>query len=78
VAGLVFFYGSLMTPFNRPGRRRIDEHLAFKGRGSIAAALFDLGLYPAAVPLPDAVGRVELYDMTDPSLVGIVLGVGEG
>jgi gamma-glutamylcyclotransferase (GGCT)/AIG2-like uncharacterized protein YtfP len=51
VAQLVFFYGTLMTPFNRPGRRRIDEHLAFRGRGSIAAALFDLGLYPAAVPL---------------------------
>ena len=39
-----------MTPFNRPGRRRIDAHLVFKGRGSIAAALFDLGIYPAAVP----------------------------
>jgi gamma-glutamylcyclotransferase (GGCT)/AIG2-like uncharacterized protein YtfP len=59
----VFFYGTLMTPFNRQGRRRIDRHLKFAGRGSIGAALFDLGIYPAAVPATD--GRVwgELYDV---------------
>ena len=41
----IFFYGTLMTPFNRPGRRRIDSHLVFKGRGTIKAAIFDLGIY---------------------------------
>ena len=54
MADLVFFYGTLMTPFNRTGRLRIDQHLTFRGRGTIAAALFDLGIYPAAVPLPTA------------------------
>ena len=63
---LVFFYGTLMTPFNRTGRLRIDEHLAFKGRGSIAAALFDLGIYPAAVPATDSRVRGEVYELTDP------------
>ncbi len=60
---LVFFYGTLMTPFNRHGRRRIDAHLRFAGRGTIHAALFDLGIYPAAVPAQD--GRVwgELYEV---------------
>jgi gamma-glutamylcyclotransferase (GGCT)/AIG2-like uncharacterized protein YtfP len=66
---LVFFYGTLMTPFNRIGRLRIDQHLVWVGRGSIAAALFDLGIYPAAVPASD--GRVwgEVYEATQPFLV---------
>ena len=46
----VFFYGTLMSPFNRPGRQRITPKLNFKGRGTIQAALFDLGIYPAAIP----------------------------
>ena len=62
----VFFYGTLMTPFNRTGRLRIDQHLAFRGRGSIAAALFDLGIYPAAVPAADGRVRGEVYELTDP------------
>ena len=69
MADLVFFYGTLMTPFNRTGRLNIDQHLVFKGRGSIAAALYDLGIYPAAVPATD--GRVwgEVYEMTRPIVV---------
>lgn len=66
---LVFFYGTLMTPFNRAGRLRIDQHLTLVGRGSMAAALFDLGIYPAAVPASD--GRVwgEVYEATHPFVV---------
>ncbi len=77
---LIFFYGTLMTPFNRPGRRRIDSHLVCKGRGSIAAALFDLGIYPAAVPTEhdDARVRGEVYEMTDAAAVLEVLDEIEG
>lgn len=66
---LVFFYGTLMTPFNRSGRLRIDQHLVPVGRGSIAAVLFDVGIYPAAVPASD--GRVwgEVYEATQPFVV---------
>ena len=66
MAELVFFYGTLMTPFNRTGRLTLDQHLLFRGRGTIRAALFDLGIYPAAVPASD--GRVlgEVYELTDP------------
>jgi gamma-glutamylcyclotransferase (GGCT)/AIG2-like uncharacterized protein YtfP len=66
---LVFFYGTLMTPFHRVGRLRIDQHLILVGRGSITAALFDLGIYPAAVPASD--GRVwgEVYEVTHPFVV---------
>jgi gamma-glutamylcyclotransferase (GGCT)/AIG2-like uncharacterized protein YtfP len=69
VAEFVFFYGTLMTPFNRPGRQRVDQHLAYTGRGSISAALFDLGIYPAAVPASE--GRVwgEVYEMLSPVIV---------
>lgn len=78
MAELVFFYGTLMTPFNRPGRQRIDQHLAYLGRGSIAATLFDLGIYPAAVPASE--GRVwgEVYEMLNAPLVLSVLDELEG
>ena len=66
----VFFYGTLMTPFNRPGRQRVNPKLAYTGRGSIHAALYDLGIYPAAVPADDD-SRVwgEVYEMLDAALV---------
>lgn len=62
----VFFYGTLMAPFNRPGRQRITPKLNYVGRGSIRAALFDLGIYPAAIPVDDD-SKVwgEVYETTD-------------
>ena len=69
MAELVFFYGTLMTPFNRPGRQRIDQHLAYVGRGSISAALFDLGIYPAAVPASEGQVWGEVYEMLNPFAV---------
>jgi gamma-glutamylcyclotransferase (GGCT)/AIG2-like uncharacterized protein YtfP len=80
VRQLVFFYGTLMTPFNRPGRMRIDSQLIFKGHGSIAAALFDLGMYPAAVPADHDNARVrgEVYEITNAAAVLQVLDEIEG
>jgi gamma-glutamylcyclotransferase (GGCT)/AIG2-like uncharacterized protein YtfP len=66
VAELVFFYGTLMTPFNRTGQMRLDQHLSFVGHGTIPAALFDLGIYPAAVPAPDSRVTGEVYELTEP------------
>jgi gamma-glutamylcyclotransferase (GGCT)/AIG2-like uncharacterized protein YtfP len=66
---LVFFYGTLMTPFNRTGRLQIEQNLVYKGRGTITAALFDLGIYPAAVPDPDGQVWGEVYEMTQPVVV---------
>ena len=67
MADLVFFYGTLMTGFDRRRRIGIDPKMRYRGRGWIAAALFDLGLYPAAVPAHD--GRVwgEVFEMLDTS-----------
>ena len=66
---LVFFYGTLMTAFQRPGRSRLDQVLEPVGRGWIRATLFDLGIYPAAIPASD--GRVwgEVHQMLDPDAV---------
>lgn len=69
MAELVFFYGTLMTPFHRPGRVRVEGHLEYAGRGSIAAALFDLGIYPAAVPASDARVWGEVYELSHASIV---------
>ena len=74
----VFFYGTLMAGFARRRGAGVDAHLRFVGRGSIPAALFDLGLYPAAVPSPD--GRVwgELYEVSSSEHVLPVLDTIEG
>jgi gamma-glutamylcyclotransferase (GGCT)/AIG2-like uncharacterized protein YtfP len=75
----VFFYGTLMSPFNRPGRQRITPKLVAKGRGTIRAALFDLGIYPAAIPADDnSVVWGEVYETSDPQSVLAVLDEIEG
>ena len=76
----IFFYGTLMTPFNRPGRIRVDSQLTFKGHGRIAATLFDLGMYPAAVPADHDDARVcgEVYEMANAAAVLHILDDIEG
>jgi gamma-glutamylcyclotransferase (GGCT)/AIG2-like uncharacterized protein YtfP len=63
---LVFFYGTLMSGFRRPGRTKLDRALKPIGRASIGAALFDLGIYPAAVPAADGEVWGEVHQMLDP------------
>ena len=75
---LVFFYGTLMTPFHRTAKLRLDEHLAYKGPGTIEAALFDLGIYPAAVPVTGGRVHGEVYEMLHPTIVLRVLDELEG
>jgi len=58
-----------MAGFDRRRRAGIDSKLTYVGRGAIRAALFDLGLYPAAIPAPDGHVWGEVYEMADPSLV---------
>jgi len=69
VTDLVFFYGTLMSGFKRPGRERLDSKLTPIGRGAIHAALFDVGLYPAAIPASDALVQGELHRMSDDSVL---------
>ena len=68
-----------MSPFNRPGRLRITPKLSFTGRGSIRAALFDLGIYPAAVPADDqSLVWGEVYETLDAAAVLAALDEIEG
>lgn len=78
VTYLVFFYGTLMAGFDRRRRAGIDDKLTYIGRGSIQAALFDLGLYPAAVPAPDRRVWGEVYRMSEPEPVLAALDEIEG
>jgi gamma-glutamylcyclotransferase (GGCT)/AIG2-like uncharacterized protein YtfP len=74
----VFFYGTLMSGFKRPGRERLDPKLQPEGCGWIHAALFDLGIYPAAIPAADGHVRGEIHRMTDPDAVLSALDEIEG
>jgi gamma-glutamylcyclotransferase (GGCT)/AIG2-like uncharacterized protein YtfP len=65
VAERVFFYGTLRRGLARYDRSRFAPKLVFEGFGWIAAALFDLGPYPGAIPSPDRRVRGELHRMTD-------------
>ncbi len=68
-----------MTPFNRPGRQRVDSKMTYVGRGSICAALYDLGIYPAAIPTNDSsIVWGEVYEMHDTAAVLSTLDEIEG
>ena len=75
---LVFFYGTLMAGFDRRRRAGIDDKLRYIGRGSIQGSLFDLGLYPAAVPAADGHVWGEVYEMTASPVVLAALDDIEG
>lgn len=75
---LVFFYGTLMSGFERAGRARLDPMLEVQGRGWIRGALFDLGIYPAAVPADDGKVWGEVHRMTNADAVLAALDEIEG
>jgi gamma-glutamylcyclotransferase (GGCT)/AIG2-like uncharacterized protein YtfP len=78
MTNLVFFYGTLMSGFTRPGRALLDGVLRPVGRGWICAALFDLGIYPAATPASDSRVWGEVHQMLDPDSVLATLDELEG
>ena len=62
---LVFFHGTLMSGFRRPGREHIDPKLEPVGHGWIRGVLFDVGIYPAAIPASDGQVWGDVHRMTD-------------
>jgi pyruvate carboxylase len=74
----VFFYGTLMAGFDRRRRAGIDDKLTYAGRGCIKAALFDLGIYPAAVPALEGKVWGEVYEVRDAPAVLAALDEIEG
>ena len=66
----VFFYGTLMAGFDRRRRAGIDTRMHFVGRGWIEGALFDLGIFPAAIPSPGGRIQGEIHEVDDdPSVI---------
>ena len=74
----MFFYGTLMSGFKREGRARLDTMLAMQGRGHIDAALYDLGIYPGAIPAGDSKVWGEVHRMLNPEAVLTTLDEIEG
>jgi gamma-glutamylcyclotransferase (GGCT)/AIG2-like uncharacterized protein YtfP len=68
VTDLVFFYGTLMSCF-RPAARSMETRLTLLGRGTIGAAMFDIGVYPAAVPSTGSRIHGEIHRMLDSSVL---------
>jgi gamma-glutamylcyclotransferase (GGCT)/AIG2-like uncharacterized protein YtfP len=73
-----FFYGTLMSGFDRRQRLGLEDHIIRRGRGWIEAALFDMGTYPAAVPSPGQRVWGELVEITDAERVWSALDDVEG
>ena len=65
VSEKVFVYGTLMGGFDRRRRAGIDTRMRLIGRGSIEAALYDLGIFPAAIPAPGSRVWGEVYEVED-------------
>jgi gamma-glutamylcyclotransferase (GGCT)/AIG2-like uncharacterized protein YtfP len=78
VADAAFFYGTLMAGFDRRRRAGVDSDMKYLGRGHISGALFDLGIYPAAVPSTDGKIWGEVYEFDDDGKVLAVLDDIEG
>jgi gamma-glutamylcyclotransferase (GGCT)/AIG2-like uncharacterized protein YtfP len=65
VTELVFVYGTLMGGFDRRRHAGIETRMRFVGRGWIPAALYDLGLFPVAIPAPGSRVWGEIYEVED-------------
>lgn len=67
-----------MAGFDRRRRAGLDGRLTYLGRGSVHGQLYDVGLYPAAVPSAD--GRIwgEAYETDEPGPVLEALDAIEG
>jgi gamma-glutamylcyclotransferase (GGCT)/AIG2-like uncharacterized protein YtfP len=67
-----------MVRFDRLRRAGIDGHLTLVGRASTPGHVYDLGLYPAAVPAEDGLIWGELHATSAPEPVLAALDEIEG
>ncbi|HEY1872155.1 MAG TPA: gamma-glutamylcyclotransferase family protein, partial [Chitinophagaceae bacterium] len=49
----LFVYGSLRSGFKSPAYQYVSQFFSFVGNAKVKGKLFDLGSYPAAVPVDE-------------------------
>lgn len=76
----LFVYGSLRRGRENSARHLLTAHSRFVGGAAFNGVLYDLGMYPAAVPSdqPDDWLVGELYELGEPQLVLSFLDAYEG
>jgi gamma-glutamylcyclotransferase (GGCT)/AIG2-like uncharacterized protein YtfP len=67
----LFVYGSLRKGFQHPAYGYISRYFSLAGEGKVRGKLYDLGAYPAALPVEgDFFIRGELYRINQPDEFG--------
>jgi len=62
----LFVYGSLRSGFHHPAYAYISDNFTLVGPAKIKGLLYDMGEYPAAIPISDESFIVgELYELKD-------------
>lgn len=62
----LFVYGSLLSGFNQPAFEYIRRYFTLVGPAAVRGELYDLGLYPAAIPSDKDLFIVgELYQLNN-------------
>ena len=63
----LFVYGSLRKGFHHPAYRYVSDHFHFEGEARVKGILYDLGDFPAAVPVNSEQYIIgELYRINEP------------
>lgn len=71
----LFVYGTLRSGFRSPAYEYISRHFDLIGEGKVKGRLYDLGEYPAAVPVTDEAFIIgELYLAKEPSEFSWAIG----
>lgn len=62
----LFVYGSLMSGFRHPAYEYISGYFTLVGEGKVKGRLFDMGEYPAAIPVNEEAWITgELYQLNN-------------
>lgn len=73
--GQLFVYGSLRSGFHHPAYAYISRYFTFISDARVKGALFDMGDYPAAIPVEADLFIIgELYHITNPDEFSWAMG----
>lgn len=71
----LFVYGSLRSGFHSPAYEYISRFFTFAGEAKVKGKLYDMGVYPAAIPGDDDAFIIgELYTIKSPAEFSWAIG----